>query len=69
MPNIINVIVTTFDPVTDEDIGTRRINFNSVEDRKWYIRNFWWAILNNKGIEVVRGEQSSVDASRELPFT
>jgi hypothetical protein len=66
MPNVMKILVTSFDPETDETILSRTIDFNDIEQRKWYIKNFWWAILNNKGIEVVRVPSETVDSASEL---
>jgi hypothetical protein len=47
----LHIRVETFDPLNDETIGERTIDYNNREDRNWYIKNFIWAMLNGKAVE------------------
>jgi hypothetical protein len=48
----LRIKVETFDPINDEVIGTREIDYNDRESRNWYIKNFIWAMTNGKAIEI-----------------
>ena len=43
--------VETYDPITEESVGEKVINYNDREDRNWYISNFIWAMTNGKSVD------------------
>lgn len=45
--------VETYDPKSEDVVGTREIDYNNREDRNWFISNFIWAMTNEKALDVM----------------